>query len=668
MTKQLPEVTLEAQVETAEQQLMEKALRIASQQWRTTFDAIGDAVLLLDRDGRVIRCNRAMTELVGKSYSEINGRIFCELLYGRKRSAKDCPFARMKQTSSREVQIIALGGRWYQVTVDPMLGEDGRLSGAVYIISDITERRQVEEALKSSEERLRILFEYAPDAIYLTDLKGTFLDGNRAAEKMCGYRKEELIRKTFLKLNLLSPEQTMKAARLLAKNALGYPTGPDEFMLNRKDGGKIPVEISTFTVKINGKKVALGIARDITERKRAESALRESEEFSTTLLDKAPYPLLVLNADTSVRYINPALERLSGFSLKEVMGKKAPFPWWTEETWQKTSQDFDGAMHDGTGGKEELFKRKNGERFWVHITATPVVKDGEYKYYLANWVDITERKRMEQELKEKSELLESRNAELQLQSKALLAQEQELVEKTRELEVASQAKSEFLAHMSHELRTPLNVIIGFSELMLDGVVGEVSDEQKQCLTDILSGGQHLLGLINDILDLSKIEAGKMDLKLRNIALAGVLEALKNEMMPMLAKKKQSLELVVEKGLPPVRADKAKLRQVLTNLLGNATKFTPSGGRLKVEAMRKNGWCQVSVIDNGIGIREEAQKDIFEPFCQLGHNRPGSGGTGLGLTIARQIIEKHGGRIWVNSKPGKGSTFIFTVPLAATVKK
>ena len=270
------------------------------------------------------------------------------------------------------------------------------------------------------------------------------------------------------------------------------------------------------------------------------------------------------------------------------------------------------------------------------------------------------------ELHEKNEQLDAQNEELQSQSEELIAQRQELMEKSRELEVASKAKSEFLAHMSHELRTPLNVIIGFSELMLDGVAGEVNGEQKQCLSDILSGGHHLLSLINDILDLSKIESGKMELKLRNFALPDVIESLRDEMMPLIAKRKQSLEVKVEKGLPLVRADKAKVRQVLLNLLGNSTKFTPDGGRLQVEAVREDGWCRVSVIDNGIGIKKEEQEILFEPFTQLESPLPReASGTGLGLTIARQIIEKHGGRIWVESEYGKGSRFSFTLPLAAT---
>jgi len=259
--------------------------------------------------------------------------------------------------------------------------------------------------------------------------------------------------------------------------------------------------------------------------------------------------------------------------------------------------------------------------------------------------NITERKQMEEEL---------------------VAHHQELMEKTRELEAASQLKSEFLAGMSHELRTPLNAVIGFSELMLDGVPGEINDEQRQCLNDILSSGQHVLNLINHVLDLSKVEAGKMELKPENLNLADVIDGVVQTVRPMLDDNRHKLGVSVEEGLPPVRADKNRLRQIFLNLLSNAIKFTLTGSQLGIEVSREGDWCQVSVIDNGIGIRKEDQERIFEPFCQLDNplTRQKTG-TGLGLTPANQITEKHGGRIWVESAYSKGSRFTFILPLATT---
>ncbi len=277
-----------------------------------------------------------------------------------------------------------------------------------------------------------------------------------------------------------------------------------------------------------------------------------------------------------------------------------------------------------------------------------------------------ENKRLVESLQRSSKLLFETNEKLKIDITERKRVEQELMEKTREVEEATQAKSEFLANMSHELRSPLNVTIGFSELMIDEVPGKINKEQRQCLKDVLASSKHLLNLINEILDLSKIESGKIKLGLTNVALAEVIASLESAVKPILASRKQSLEVKVEEGLPPVCADKAKIRQVLLNLLSNSIKFTPDGGKLKIEAIREDNWCQVSVIDNGIGIKKEDQERLFEPFCQLDSplNKE-RGGTGLGLAIAKQIIEKHSGRIWVESEYGKGSRFTFTLPLATT---
>jgi len=261
--------------------------------------------------------------------------------------------------------------------------------------------------------------------------------------------------------------------------------------------------------------------------------------------------------------------------------------------------------------------------------------------------EINERKRMEQEIQNMNEQLEAQN---------------------EELEKASRAKSDFLARMSHELRTPLNVVMGFAELMLDQVPGEINEEQRQCLDDILTSSRHLLGLINEVLDLAKVEAGKVELKLKNIALSEVVESVTSAMTAVLSQRKQSLDVRLDDGLPLVQADEARLRQVFFNLLSNASKFTSDGGKLKIEASTKDGWCQVSVSDNGTGIKEEDLKQIFEPFYQVDDSMTRERrGTGLGLTLVKELVEMHGGRILVESKYGRGSSFIFTLPLVAAEK-
>jgi len=273
---------------------------------------------------------------------------------------------------------------------------------------------------------------------------------------------------------------------------------------------------------------------------------------------------------------------------------------------------------------------------------------------------------MMEALEHSSKMLREKNEQLDAQNEELVIRQQELIEKTMEVERVNQLKSEFLANMSHELRTPLNVIIGFSQLMTDEVPGKINEEQRQSLNDILDSSQHLLNLINEVLDLSKIESGKMELKLENIALTKVIESLTRAMMPILTPKRQSLDIEIEEGFLPVYADKAKLGQVFLNLVDNSSKFTPDEGRLKIEAVREGDWCRVSVIDNGVGIKKKDQERIFEPFCRLDNPLVKERiGTGLGLALVKQIVERYGGRIWIESEYGKGSRFTFTVPLATS---
>jgi len=238
----------------------------------------------------------------------------------------------------------------------------------------------------------------------------------------------------------------------------------------------------------------------------------------------------------------------------------------------------------------------------------------------------------------------------------------EIEEKSHLLEVANQHKSEFLANMSHELRTPLNAIIGFSEVLLQRMFGELNPKQDEYLQDVLSSGQHLLSLINDILDLSKVEAGRMDLELARFHLPQALQDTLTLVRERAVRHGIDVSLEVDGRLGEFVADERKIKQVMLNLLSNAVKFTPEGGRIEVRAVPTDGAVEISVADTGIGIAPENQELIFEEFRQVGgdyaHKREG---TGLGLTLARKLVGLHGGRIWVKSQPGQGSTFTFSIP-------
>jgi signal transduction histidine kinase len=234
--------------------------------------------------------------------------------------------------------------------------------------------------------------------------------------------------------------------------------------------------------------------------------------------------------------------------------------------------------------------------------------------------------------------------------------------KSRQLEVASQHKSEFLANMSHELRTLLNAIIGFSEVLTDRMFGELNEKQEEYLKDIYASGTHLLSLINDILDLSKIEAGRMELELTDFDLPTALDNAIVLVRERAARHGISLHKSFDERPGQIQADERKVRQVVLNLLSNAIKFTPEGGRIQVLAAPKDGRVEVSVSDTGVGIAPEDQETVFEEFRQVGTADKKVEGTGLGLTLCRKFVELHGGKIWVKSELGVGSTFTFSLPL------
>ncbi|MFN0103923.1 MAG: ATP-binding protein [Bryobacteraceae bacterium] len=375
------------------------------------------------------------------------------------------------------------------------------------------------------------------------------------------------------------------------------------------------------------------------------------------LLEAAPDAILEIDRDGRIVLMNAATERLFGYSREELAGQNVDILAPDEARIRHAHHRADYSSHPLPrpmgGGLLLQGQRKDGTRFPVEISLSPFESDEGFRVG-AIIRDVTDRVKAE----ERIGALQARY------TGELTAANRQLAIRNREVEAANQLKSEFLASMSHELRTPLHTIIGFAELLSEGLEGSLGEKQLRFVNHILRDGRHLLELINDILDLSKIEAGRLELRLEEFewteALADVVATIRPQAL--------ARELALSLGeVPPRRlcADRVRFKAILYNLLSNAVKFTPSGGRVWVTAVIDERTLAVSVHDTGIGISLERQTRIFDKFYQAGMTTKGiREGTGLGLAIAKHLVELHGGTITVESSPGYGSSFTLRIPLAA----
>jgi len=389
----------------------------------------------------------------------------------------------------------------------------------------------------------------------------------------------------------------------------------------------------------------------LTHIQARDALLSASEARFRLLVDGVKdYAVFMLNPEGRVMTWNAGAERLKGYSTQEIVGQNlALFYEPDDQSLHKPELALKMATESGRSEEEGWRVRKDGSRFWANVIIASLRDEAGNLEGFANVTrDMTERKQIE------AKILQL-NAEL----------EQRVIERTAELEAANNAKSDFLAKMSHELRTPLNAIIGFSEMLIDRKPGELNPKQSQYIKSVLDSSWHLLQLINNILDLSKVEAGKMELYPETFSVRDAVEDVSLLIVPLAQKKNLAIKVQVDPALGEVTLDRQKFKQVLFNLLSNAVKFTPDGGRIDIFAAPHDGArMKLQVRDTGIGIKAEDLGKLFRDFHQLdsGLARQYSG-TGLGLALTKRMVEFQQGTIQVESKPGQGSTFIVVLPRA-----
>jgi len=633
----------------------EKKLKQTTETWVTTFNSIPDLVSIHDKDLRIVRVNKAFADAFKTKPEELIGKYCYEIFHRTNEPWPDCPYKKMIETQKpTSVEFFEPHlGIHCEVVTSPTFNDEGDVMTYVHVAKDISERNRVEHSIAKRIKELTCLYGIS-QLVVSTDanldkvMKGTFdliLNGWQYPEITCA--RVTFSGKEFKTDNFAVAEWKQCSDIRVRDEKIGTL---EVYYLEEKP------DIHEGPFLKEERDLIDGIARilgEFTERKQAEEELEEAEEKWRSLGENAPDIIMLVDRDSTIRFINHVVP---GLTIEDVVGKSM-YDYIQPEHQETVREVVDKVFQTGRNDiYETMGTGPDGSTSWYETRIGPIERDGQITSIIQITSDITERKQREEELREHREHLEELVKE----------RTEQLEEAVQTADVANRTKSDFLASMSHELRTPLNAVIGFSQVLQEQYFGKLNEKQVEYVADILESGQHLLSLINDILDLAKIEAGKMELELSKVIIKDLLKGSLVMIKEKALVHRISLDSHTTKELEDlgIEADERRLKQVMFNLLSNAAKFTPDGGAISVECKKEGKELIISVSDNGIGIAPEERERIFGEFYQpSGTIKDKTPGTGLGLPLTEMIVEMHGGRIWVESEGlGKGSRFTFTLPV------
>jgi PAS domain S-box-containing protein len=655
---QTDDVTERVHTEQAAAQAEVRAARV--------LERMRDAHVTLDGEFRFLYVNAAAERALGKARGEMLGRTHWDVFPASVDTEAGRAYRRVVVEGIDQHVTQHYVGEGYDrhLEIDAYPTDEG---GVAIFWRDVTARVRAE----ADVARFQRLVEHSNDAQYLIDEQGRIRWANRLASERTGYAPGELTRLTVGDLNPLI--STRAFGDYFARARAGR-AAPFESLHRHKDGTTFPVEITPTVADLPEGPRMLAAVRDVSERKRAEAALRESEQRFRLMADAVPQIVWMTDPDGRVEFFNQQWTHYTGVPYEPTTAAAVAANFVHPDDGPATVAAFDAARRTGgTFTVEHRIRSAAGDYRWFLVRAEPYrdPATGRTVRWFGASVDIHDRKRAEHEL-------ERARAEAEPARAAAEAAQDRAEHARQEAAAANEAKSAFLATMSHELRTPVNAVLGYAQLLDLGLAGPVTEHQHDYLGRLARSSHHLLGLVNDVLDLSKIEAGATRVARADGVTGPAVGAALDVVAP--AASARGVRLVDarpdEAGVPFV-GDEDRVRQVAVNLLSNAVKFTPPGGTVTVTCetvrsappaathLRGEGpWALVRIVDTGVGIAPEEQGRIFEPFVQVegGHTRT-AGGTGLGLAISRRLARLMGGDLSVESVPGVGSAFTLWLPAA-----
>ncbi len=617
----------------------------------TTLASIGDAVISTDAEGNVVFLNSVAENLTGWTTDEAAGRPLTEvfrIINETTRATVENPALR----AIREGAIVGLANHTLLLTRDgnevpiddsaaPIRDDSGKVIGSVLVFRDISSHKQSVRRLEASEARMRSMLNSALDGIISIDHHGNVIEFNYSAEKMFGYQRDEILGKEMAEL--IVPLDHREEHRAGLARYLRTGTGPVldqrlELTALRRDGEQFPVEVSITRVETPGEPIFTGYVRDITQTKFAEQQRQESERRFRMLVEQIQdYAIFMMDPEGRATSWNVGVRRLLGYEEDEFIGLKVFKAAFTPEDLEAGVDEAElrQAATEGRGGDDRWKLRKDGTRFWASgITTALHDEDGQLLGFMKVMRDQTDRKRLEDELRKIA----------------------------ADLSEADRRKTEFLATLGHELRNPLAPIrTGLEVMRLARDEPETIEEVRLTME---RQTHQMMRLIDDLLDVSRITRGKLELRRSMVVLGEVINSAVEATRPFIDDAQH--ELTVELPEEPIEmyGDPHRLAQVFSNLLNNAAKYTPVGGHIWLTVSRQGDEVTITVRDNGLGIPLEMQESIFEMFTQI--DRPhefGHTGLGIGLTLVKRLIALHGGTIEVSSDgPDNGSEFVVRLPI------